>query len=130
MKLMLALLVSTSAAFEIAKAKAPMLKAAAPAPVKADKVLALRGGGALGPVSPEIGIYIWTAACAMYVLQMFGADPTVPDATMKYSSTRRPSQRLFYSGLARRSQSAPALSFTRSSSSAPQHWGCARRGLC
>ena len=80
MKLMLALLVSTSAAFEIAKAKAPMLKAAAPAPVKADKVLALRGGGALGPVSPEIGIYI----------------PTVPDATMKYSSTRRPSQRLFY----------------------------------
>ena len=114
MKLMLALLVSTSAAFEIAKAKAPMLKAAAPAPVKADKVLALRGGGALGPVSPEIGIYI----------------PTVPDATMKYSSTRRPSQRLFYSGLARRSQSAPALSFTRSSSSAPQDWGCARRGLC
>ena len=47
-------------------------------------LLALRGGGRLGYLTPEVMIYLNAASGVLYSLSLLGLDPMLPDPTMKY----------------------------------------------
>lgn len=49
-----------------------------------NSLLSLRGGAALGPITPSVGVKIYIAMVAAYAIQLFGLDPLTPDPILKY----------------------------------------------